>query len=549
MKKYIYIVLLLSAGIAFSACKKELNEDSRTEVTDSYLNTPEGFQSNVNAAYSFLRTFYGTELGSNLSISGTDEYTAGKDADKDYNSYSTNLSPTKLHFTTAWDNLYAAINNCNAVINRAPAITGIDETLKTTRVAEARFLRANYYFMLVQMYGAVHLTLTETTGIVTTASRTPVADIYKAIVEDLDFADLNLPAVASDYGRATKPAAEHLLAKVYLTRAALTNNQADYAKAAELAKTVINDYSFRLLDDFSDVFAQGTGEKNNEVIFSVQYSSNVLTNGDGNQLHLFFIFPYDTQLGMQRDLANGRPFTRFKPTPYNLTSLYNSDIDGRFDKTFKRIYYCNKAGNYTINGHQVNMKSGDTSIYFPQAEMTEAEIAAKDYSVYPPSKVTDAVYPTLTKFLDPARKDLSDPAGSRDFILFRLGETYLIAAEALLMSGQQAEAVMLINTLRRRAAKAGATVAETAANKTAMEITAAQLNIDFILDERMRELNGEHQRWFDLVRTKQLVSRVKAYNALAAPNIQEFHALRPIPQTQIDRTDGGTSAFPQNTGY
>lgn len=548
MKK-IYITLLLVTGIMISSCKKELTEDSRSEVTDNYINTPEGFQSTVNAAYSFLRTYYGTELGGNLSLLGTDEYTSGSAADKDYNTYSSNLNSTKSNIATVWNNLYAAINNCNAIINRAPAITGIDETLKTTRVAEARFLRAQYYFMLVQMYGAVHLTLTETQGIITTASRTPVADVYKAIIEDLDFADQNLPAVAADYGRATKPAAEHLLAKVYLTRAGITNDQADYARAAELAKSVINDYTFKLLDNFSDVFAQGAGEKNAEVIFSVQYSSNVLTNGDGNQLHLFFTFNYDIHEGMKRDLANGRPFIRFKPTTYNLTTLYNHAIDGRFDKTFKRVYYCNNPGTYTINGHEVAMSVGDTAIYFPDVELTAEEISKKDYSVYPPSLVTETTYPTLTKFLDPSRRDVNDAAGSRDFILFRLGETYLIAAEGLMMSGQTAEAVTLLNTLRRRAAKTGVTEAETAANRAAMEITAAQLNIDFILDERMRELNGEHQRWFDLVRTRQLVSRVKVYNQLGATNIQEFHQLRPIPQTQIDRTDGGVSAFPQNPGY
>lgn len=547
--KRIYITLLLSTALLISSCKKELNEDSRSEVTDDYINTPEGFQSTVNAAYSFLRTYYGTELGGNLSLSGTDEFTAGKDADRDYNSYSSNLNATKLHFTTTWNNFYQAINNCNAVINRAAQVSGIDETVKITRVAETRFLRAQYYFMLVQLYGSVHLTLTETQGISNTASRAPVADVYQAIIEDLDFAAEHLPVTAENYGRATKPAAEHLLSKVYLTRAALDNNQEDYSKAAALAKGVINDYSFRLLDDFSSVFAQGAAEQNSEVIFSVQYSLNVLTNGDGNQLHLMFLFPYDLQPGMKRDLANGRPFSRFKPTAYNLNTLYNHAIDGRFDQTFKRVYLCNNPGTYTVNGHQVQMSVGDTAVYFPDVELTAAEIAEKDYSVYPPSKVTEAIYPTLSKFLDPLRRDVNDAAGSRDFILFRLGETYLIAAEALLQSGQQTEAVTLINTLRRRAAKTGSTAAETSANRLAMEISAAQLDIDFILDERMRELNGEHQRWFDLVRTKKLVSRVREYNELGAPNIQDFHMLRPIPQEQIDRTDGGISAFPQNPGY
>ena len=435
------------------------------------------------------------------------------------------------------------------MINRAPSIEGMTDALKTTRVAEARFIRAQNYFLLVQLFGAVHLTLTETSGAITTASRTPVADIYKVIIEDLDFAIQNLPATTADYGRATKPIAENSLAKVYLTRAALTNDQADYLKAAELAQGVITKYSYKLLDNFADVFAQGAGERNSEVIYSVQYSANVLTNGMGNKSHLWFNSAYDVQPGMKRDLANGRPFSRFRPTPYNSYQVYNTALDGRYNATFKRVYFVNNPGTRMVNGRNVVMNLGDTAIFFPTVEWTAAEIAAKNYSVFPPSKVSETIYPALTKFLDPTRRDFNDEPGYRDFILFRLGDTYLVAAEALLMSGQADAALPLINTLRRRAARTGATPAETAANKQAMEVTAAQLNINFILDERMRELNGEHHRWFDLVRTKQLVNRVKLYNVLGAPNVKDIHMVRPIPQTQIDRTDGGNASFPQNPGY
>ena len=546
--KRIYFTILLSAIVLMSACKKELVEDSRSEVTDNYISTPDGIQAAVNAAYSLQRNYWGTELGANLSVTGTDEYTAGSDADRDFNAYNNNLNPVKGNFMTAWANFYQGINACNAVINRAPDVT-MDATLKTTRVAEARFLRAQYYFMLVQMWGPVHITLTETKGAVTTAKRSPVAEVYKVITDDLDFAIANLPVTSTNYGRAIKPAAQHLAAKVYLTRAGINNDQADYTKAADLAKAVINGNTNKLLDNFADIFVQGAGERNTETIYSVQYSNNLLTNGDGNTLHLYFVFNYDLLPGMQRDLAGGRPYKRYKPTAFALNTLYNHQTDGRFDATFKRVYYSNKAGTYTINGHQVNMKLGDTAIFFPDVELTAAQIATKNYSVFPPSKVTEATFPTLTKFLDPTRTDANATSGARDFILYRLGETYLIAAEALLMSGKPDEALTYINTLRRRAAKKGATDAATAANRTAMEVTAAQLNLDFILDERARELNGEHQRWFDLARTKTLVARVKLYNSLGAPNIKDYHLLRPIPQTQIDRTDGGVTAFPQNPGY
>ena len=105
--------------------------------------------------------------------------------------------------------------------------------------------------------------------------------------------------------------------------------------------------------------------------------------------------------------------------------------------------------------------------------------------------------------------------------------------------GKPDEAVTYVNAVRERAAKAGVP-------KTAMDVTAADLSIDFILDERSRELAGEGMRWFDLVRTDKLLGRVKLYNSAAAKNIQPFHVLRPIPNEQITLT---SNAFPQNAGY
>jgi hypothetical protein len=125
---------------------------------------------------------------------------------------------------------------------------------------------------------------------------------------------------SSDYGRATKAAAENLLAKVYLTRASSKFAEAtDYANAASLCNNVINNYGFKLLPDFASIFDQ-SNQINDEVIFAVQYTSDPLTNGfvdnQGNKLHLYFGMQYDTQSGMKRDVNNGRPFKRLKPTPY-----------------------------------------------------------------------------------------------------------------------------------------------------------------------------------------------------------------------------------------
>jgi len=83
-----------------------------------------------------------------------------------------------------------------------------------------------------------------------------------------------------------------------------------------------------------------------------------------------------------------------------------------------------------------------------------------------------------------------------------------------------------------------------------MNITASDLDIDFILDERTRELLGEFHRWFDLVRTDKLIERVRLHNPEGGPNIQDHHALRPIPQEQIDLTrNSDGSSYGQNAGY
>jgi hypothetical protein len=548
--KFVYTIFLSLAGL--TSCDKVLEEDNRSQVTGSYLSTTTGWQDGVNAVYASLKNIF-TGIEDNgiipqLVTFGTDTYTNGFDGGfKMLNFYNSDLTPRTAAIRQNWSNLYIAINTCNAVINRAPEIDGLTDAIKNTRVAEVKYIRAQYYFLLVQLWGAVPLSLTETTSIITDASRAPVNQVYDSIVADLNYSIQNLPVVAANYGRVTKPAAENLLANVYLARAGSSAKQTDdYNRAADLARKVINSYTYKLVDDFSKIFEQGAGEKNSEVIFAIQNNKDVLSNGLGNTLHLYFLMKYDDLPGMQRDIANGRPYARFKPTDFVLNNLFNRQLDSRYTASFKRVFYCNKPGTYTINGNSVVLKEGDTAVYLADREYTSTELSQIRYNVWPPSKQNERVFPTLAKFLDPQRASVNDQPGSRDYLQYRLAETYLTAAEALLMSNRAAEAVTYINAVRRRAGKTGNTPTETAANKLAMEITPAQLTIDFILDEKARELLGEGTRWLDLVRTGKLVERVKKYNPIAAANIQPFHVLRPIPQEQIDRTSG---TFEQNNGY
>lgn len=547
MKKIVSILFL--ALTLLSCDDKFLTEDARSQITDSYLSTAVGFNDAVNGAYSYTRIFIENESVPHMTTLGTDLWTNGFDGGlKTFNFYDANLNSRTGALNGVWNRLYAGINSTNAVISRAPSVTGMDETLKSVRVAEAKFLRALYYHFLVQMWGPVHISLVETQGITTEAHRSPIADVYDVIVNDLNDAVATLPITASNYGRATKPAAEHLLALVYLTRAGGTAAQTnDYKKAAELAEGVINKYNFKLLDDFARVFALGEAvERHEEVVFAVQNSPSFLTAELGNTLHAYWLAKYDDLPGVARDLANGRPWARFRPTNFTLTTLFDKEHDSRYEKSFKRVFYTNTPGTFTkIQGGSMTLKAGDTALYIVDEEWSAARLAAAKYSVYQLSKQTDRVYPTLTKFLDPTRASVPEMRGTRDFLMFRLGETYLIAAEALMMDNRSGDAVTYINTLRRRAAKVGSTDLETEANKLAMEVLVSDLNIDFILDERGRELLGEMKRFFDLTRTGKLVERVKKYNPHAT-GIKDYHVLRPIPQNQIDRT---SNEFGQNGGY
>ncbi|CAG4999310.1 hypothetical protein DYBT9275_02199 [Dyadobacter sp. CECT 9275] len=544
--KTIGVLALLLGG---QACNDLLDEDVISNIGNDYINTPKGFEDAAKAAYSSLRIYYGTQQGLTMTEYGTDLYATGADGGyKGFHFYDAQLQPTVDYLAQVWDELYKGINTCNAVIERSSA-ADVSDAVKKQRVAEMKFLRAHYYFILFQQFGGVDLRLTETLVPTKATARATDADMYKAIIQDLEAAlpDLENKGKATDYGRATKAAAEHLLSKVYLTKGNSANKAADdYSKAASYASNVINNYGFKLLPDFASVFDQAN-QKHDEVVFAVQYTTDALTNGSGNSLHLYFGMQYDVQAGMERDVLNGRPFKRLRPTAYCLETVFKDRVnDSRYKKTFKDTWLSNKPGTYNTGDWDkskptVTFKAGDTAIFIPGYEMTMAERAKKPYQVLVPSAYNEALFPTLKKFLDPLRPDKTYEPGSRDYMCFRLAETYLMLAEAQLLMGKKTEATTALNAVRRRAAWPG--------KEAAMEIKEADMTMEMVMEERGRELLGEQTRWMDLKRWGNLVEKVKLYNPQAAPNVAAKHLVRPIPQTQIDRTDGGSASFPQNPGY
>lgn len=540
---------LMFAG---QGCKDVLDEKIISGVGNDYMNTAKGFEDGVKAAYSSLRFYYGTQQGLTMSEYGTDIYATGADGGyKGFHFYDGQLNPTVDYLATTWDELYKGINTCNAVIERAPNVPGVADNVKKLRIAEAKFLRGHYYYLLHQQYGGVDLYFNETVEPTKETKRATDAEMYAAIIKDLSEAvnDLEAKAQSSDYGRATKPHAQALLAKVYLAKAYSTEKAADdFTKAADLLKEVSTKYGYKLLDDFSAVFDENN-QNHSEVVFAVQYTSDALTNGNGNSLHLYFGMQYDVQPGMKRDVYWGRPFKRLRPTEYLLNTVFADRVnDSRYKKTFRDTWLSNNPGTYNAASFddsktKVTFVAGDTTIFIPGYEMTKEVRATKKYQVLVPSKYSEALFPTLQKFFDSKRPDMTYEAGSRDYYVVRLADVYLMLAEALLQSGDKAGAAEAINLVRYRAGWPG--------KKDKMLIDAKDLTMETIIEERARELAGEQTRWVDLKRWGLLVERVKKYNPQASA-IQSYHTLRPIPQTQIDRsakTSDGKSVFPQNTGY
>ena len=544
MKQYIYKGLLLLSVLTFTAsCQKSLKEYNPSGITaESVFTTPEGFETLVNAAYSYQRWWYGKEEGFGLSEMGTDLWMSGAgDVATDLTQY-INLQGTNGAITTEWQQLYAAVNLCNTGINRISG-AGLSATARPIREAELRFLRAFYYWHIVETWGGVHFSLAETQGVITTANKTPVETFNKQIIEDLLFAIERLPVTTTDYGRVTKPAAQAFLARMYLT-------QKKYTEAKTMALAVINGgYGFTLLPNYADLWKM-SNLKNKEVVYAVNYAVNLSLNDlsdpilnplghsrGSNNGHMLFAMKYDDQPGMIRDIANGRPFNRYMPTRF-LLDLY-SDNDARYEGSFKTAWFANGTS------RPAGMAIGDTAVFATKKVYAPA---GKLYKIYDRNAVYNANgtvkdqlhYVSLNKFDDPTRTSANEAQSARDSYVIRFSELYLIAAEAEFNLGNPDQAATYLNVVRTRAAKTGK-VAE-------MQLTGSQITLDLILDERAREFAGEQLRWFDLKRTGKLIDRVKANNPNAAGGIQDFHLIRPIPRTQVDAVTN-KDEFKQNPGY
>jgi hypothetical protein len=522
----------------------DLREYPVTGVTAGYFETPAGAEAATLGTYAGLRGIYGGEAEIRLFMVGTDSWEKGEQFDASgagyYNDYTAQFTPSVGgSVQDMWQSAYSSINTANTAIASIEESTGLTDAMKNTRLGENRFLRAMYYFNLVRTYGAVQLNLEPTQGVSVQARRTPVDSVYLAIIADLEFAIANLPikGAQTDYFRATKGAAQTQLAEVYLTRAAA----GDFDKAVQLTTDVISSGRYTLNPNFTSLFCLPTttggacdfaaSQKTDpELIFSVTFTGDNGTDAFGNNLHLYWVMWYDnsayTTPGLARTPAYGRPYRRLRPTSHLLT-LFNRATDSRLDGSFQTAWL---------------RAPGDTAILLTLANQNETRPSAR-FGKFGLPQLTNGLYPTLKKWLDQTRTDANVFPGHRDRHLWRLADVYLMRAEANIRGGRPADAIADLNVIRRRAAISGQ-------NNDVNLTTFNASPIDYLLDERERELAGEERRFFTLTRMGEAVflRRVKAFNTTASA-VQAFHMLRPIPQNQIDRTEGGKAAFPQNPGY
>lgn len=554
MKK---IFLAVSLMLCFIGCEDFIKEENRTDVLASDLyTTKDGFEKIVNSSYSGLRTLYSAPW---MFCSGTDMYVDGRNASPavGLTTYAS-LAPGEAAVQTFYQRAYQAIQYCNTGLyyaDKTEQVSTIPE-----RKGELKFLRAYYYFLMVQSFGGVPLVTDMITTAQTSFSRASEEEIYDFILAEMN-ESLDLVSETPSFGRIGKRAIRHFLAKIYLTRGYLEFTESDdFDNAAALADAAINSYNLSSIS-FHDLFYPGK-EKNSEVLFSIQYSATSMqTPTSGGSIQASYFGPYH---GGPNTLAPWRSYNLI-PTSY-VYSLFNEN-DARWEGTFMNVLYASYYDYY----NKADKSTVKVARYFPHAwEVDDVDAwkaedpTNRNDAVIVPYTITSAdplvdIWEQPVQYLDnstPAVRKFDDPKASipnggpgdvstRDFYLARLGETYLIAAEAYLQLGDKSTAMNRLNAVKARAEKTPNTLQFTDPN---------DVTIDAILDERARELVGEFHRWFDLKRTGTLVDRVLKFNkdVRGTPNAfvgagGNLKILRPIPQAALELNSN--KDFEQNPAY
>ncbi|MEJ7828824.1 MAG: RagB/SusD family nutrient uptake outer membrane protein [Segetibacter sp.] len=540
MKKInILVIVFLFITSLIQSCKKDfLDEELKSSYApENTLTDSLGLEAAIAGLQNIVRGQYTSSTAQGLLATmqvGTDVARTGLTVNEEVGFFNYPLlNSQNAGITFFWTNAYQIINNSNLIIKAAndPAVP-LSNVARAGFSAEAKFFRAYAYNFLSTLWGDVPLLDEPLNKPRTDFTRTPVNEVLNFMIEDLTFSVTNLPDVSKvkKEGRINKAAARQLLAEVYLRA-----NKPDLAE--QQCKDIIASNQFKLVttrygikkdqpgDPFSDMFMKGNQrlrEGNTEGIWIIEQEYNFPGGATGNggftavdQHHRVWVPYYSNVNGMKvADSLGGRGIGRLRLSNWVLYQIYNDSDMRNSVYNIKRKFYYNNPNTPAKFGKPVLVGAPPLGI------------AATDtiYKIAP--------YTTKWNYFNPLQ-DGTAFQSYKDLIMMRLGETYLLMAEAQLMQGKSVDAAASINVVRGRA---GAT-----------PVMPSTVTLDYILDERARELIGEENRRITLVRTKTLVDRVKTRNAANVIGIQSFNMLLPLPQTEIDLNNGAVLA--QNPGY
>lgn len=491
---YIWNALFASLLI-FSSCEKELDLVPLDKpTTANFYSSPQSAEAAITASYAALQgDLYGIEAILTPTTVTTDDGIPFLTGNADRVAlWRYNITPANNWTSSPWGLSYIAIQRCNVAISRIPNID-MDVNKRARLVAEAKFLRAMMYFNLVRFYGGVPLVTTET---ITSnpesvnVPRSTADEVYNLIESDLKEAESVLPVSNSgnDRGRATKGAAKGLLAKIFLTRAGSNASSQYWTMAASKAKEVIDLGVYDLWANYRDVYEiNNRGGK--ESVFEVMYRTDLTGN---------FHSSYWTPRGDPRVPFNG--FGTIRPTK-NLFDQFDSN-DKRKAVTFLTSFVHPTTG-ATVN---LTIDNANPALAISFDKLTD--LSSKVYG-----------------------------GGGKSFPYMRFSEILLIYAEALNESNSAPtfEAYTAINRVRNRAGMPDLVDLNKQTFKTA------------VLNERRLELAFEGHRWFDLVRTGQLLTAVNGETSFnRAPQIKATNVLFPIPLRELGVPN---SPLTQNPGY
>jgi len=483
-----------------------------------------------------LVTLYDNTRGIHCSNQGLNEKAwqvfYGQGADIGYHidkkSYVTDYSTVNSStgsIRSFWNKFYSIIKDANVIITRAEGEQVIwnSEADKNEIVANAKFFRAYAYRCLVSYFGGVPLITEEISAPKFDFVRASATDVWGLVLEDLLFATANLPTANPTGARLSKAAADYLLAETYLVL-----NQWDNSIAA--IDRILNDGQYDLMrsrfgsmtdkpgDPYWDLYRLGNQDRksgNKENIFAWQYEFDV-PGGHYNAVErawgpfLEKLKTPDNRQAILKDDRLGRPVVFIRITPWVETGMWDD-----FDNDMRNSEYNVRRKFYINNPASANFGE-------------EIQPTAGNY--------VRNMFPYYQKFTHPHGHPQGYDTSGRiytDWYLFRVSGAYLLKAEAYLGKGDKVNAAAAINAVRSRA--------------NAAPVTPANVDIDYILDERSRELLGEEARRVVLNRTGKLVERTRLHNPVSGLTIQDFHALFPIPQAEIDINDG--AVLEQNPGY